>query len=224
MQVPPPCSKVLGMAFLPLTLTFCLAPLAPLLPSIWGPTPASCVVWPLLTILPVPARASPSTDTAHLWPRPTTGSPIRLVRPSPHPGLPPMWAWAAAPPWTCPWVALTGTPSAAHRPAYPCRFQECPPSSSISCHHPPATPSPLTRPIRVPIILSDYTAPVHCMDITSPHPPNWLPVLRKLFLPKEASWGPHRVGPWRIGRCCPLWKECTCLAVGVSRVSLTLGP
>lgn len=212
------------MALLPPTLIFCLVPLAPLLPSIWGPIPASCAVWPRLTTLPAPGRASPSTDTAHPWQRPTIGSPTRPARPSPHPGLPPTWAWAAVPPWTCRWVVLMGTPSAAHRPACPCRFRGCPLSSSTSCLHPPATPLLLTKPIRVPITLSGYTAPVPCMDITSPHPPNWLPVLRKLFLPKEVSWGPHRVGPWLTGRCCPLWKECTCLAVGASRVSLTLGP
>lgn len=91
MQVLPAYCKVLGTVFLPPTLTFCLAPLVPLLPSIWGPTPASCVVWPQLTTLPVPAQASPSTGTVHPWRRPTTGSPTRPVRPSPHPGLPPMW-------------------------------------------------------------------------------------------------------------------------------------
>lgn len=224
MQVLPAYCKVLGTVFLPPTLTFCLAPLVPLLPSIWGPTPASCVVWPQLTTLPVPAQASPSTGTVHPWRRPTTGSPTRPVRPSPHPGLPPMWEWAAVPPWTCPWAALMGTPSAARRPACPCRSRECPPSFSTSCRHPPVMPSLLTRPIRVPITLSGYTVPVPCMVITFPHPPSWLPVLRKLFLPKEVSWGPHQVGPWLIDRCYPLWKECTCLAVGVSRVSLTLGP
>lgn len=212
------------MVFRPPTLIFCPAPLAHLPPFIWVPTPASCVVWPQLTIPPVPARVSHSTGTAHLWRRPTTGSPTRQARLSPRPGLPPTWAWAAAPRWTCPWPARMGTPSAARRPACPCRFPACLPSSSTSCLHPPATPLLLTRPTRVPTTRSGYTAPVPCMDITSLHPPNWLPVLRKLFLPKEVSWGPRRVGPWRIGRCCPPWKECTCLAVGVNRVSLTLGP
>jgi hypothetical protein len=205
-------------------LTCCLDPLAPLLPSIWGRTPASCVVWLQLTIRPVPVQALPSIDTAHPWQRPTAGLPTRAVRPLPHLGLLPTWVWAATRLWTCPWAALMGTPSAAHRPACPCRFQECPLNFSTSCHRRPAMPLLLTRPTRVLTTPSDCTVPVPCMDITSPHPPNWLPVLRKLFLPKEVSWGPHQVGPWLIVRCCPLWKECTCSAVGASRVSLTPGP
>lgn len=224
MQVPLLYSRDLAVECHLPTLTFYRAPLAPLQPSTSAPTLASCAPLLQLTTPLVRAQAWPWTDTALPWPRPTTGSPARAARPSLPPGLPPTSACPVAQLWICPWVAVTGMPSAARRLAYPCRFQGCLRSSSTSCPPHPAMPLPLTRPTKAPTTRLDCTVPVRSMDITFPHPLNWLPVLRKSFLPKEVSWGPRQVEPWRIGRCCPPWKECTYLAVGGSRISLTLGP
>lgn len=224
MQVPLLYSRDLAVECHLPTPTFYRAPLAHLPPSTSAPTPASSAPLLQLTTQPVPARAWPWTDTALPWPKPTTGSPTRPARPSPPQGLPPTSACRPARLWICPWAAMMGMHSAARRLAYPCRFQECLRSSSTSCLPHPAMPLPLIKPTKAPTTHLDCTVPVHSMDITFPHPLSWLPVLRKSFLPKEVSWGPRQVEPWRIGRCCPPWKECTYLAVGGSRISLTLGP
>lgn len=224
MQVPLLYSRDLAVECHPPTLTFYQVPLAHLQPSTSVPTLASCVPLLQLTTQLVPAQAWPWTDTAAPWLKPTTGSQTRPARPLHPQGLPPMSVCRAAQLWTCPWVATMAMHSAARRLACPCRFQGCLHSSSTSCLPHPATPLPLIKPTKAPTTRLDCTAPVRSMDITFPHPLNWLPVLRKSFLPKEVSWGPRQVEPWRIGRCCPPWKECTYLAVGGSRISLTLGP
>lgn len=224
MQVPLLYSRDLAVECHLPTLTFYQVPLAHLQPSTSAPTLASCVPLLQLTTQPVPAQAWPWTDTALPWLRRTTGSQTRPVRPLHPQGLPPMLVCRAAQLWICLWVAMMGMHSAARRLAYPCRFQGCLHSSSTSCLPHPAMPLPLIRPTKAPTTRLDCTVPVRSMDITFPHPLNWLPVLRKSFLPKEVSWGPRQVEPWRIGRCCPPWKECTYLAAGGSRISLTLGP
>lgn len=161
------------------TLTFYRVPLAHLQPSTWVPTLASSVALLQLTTQLVPAQAWPWTDTALLWLKPTTGSqtkPVRRLHPR---GLPPMSVCRVAQLWICLWVATMGMHSAARRLAYLCRFQGCLHSSSTSCHPHPAMPSPLIKPTKAPTTRSDCTAPVRSMDITFPHPLNWLPVLRK---------------------------------------------
>lgn len=224
MQVLLPYSRDLAVECLLPTLTFCRVPLAHLQPSISVPTLASSVALLLLTTQLVPAQVWPWTDTALLWLKPTTGSQTKPVRHLHPQGLPLMLVCRVAQLWICQWAAMTGMHSAARKLAYLCRFQGCLHSSSTSCHPLPAMPLPLIKPTKAPTTHLDCIVPVRCTDITFRHLLNWLPVLRKLFLPKEVSWGPRRVEPWRIGRCCPLWKECTYLAVGGSRISLTLGP
>lgn len=127
-------SKVLGNGVAPPTSSFVRLPL--LISCLPPGTQHQPAVWsgPSWITRSAHALASPSTDTVHPgWDLQQAHQPDRRLFASQDSS--PTWAKpVAVPRWTCPWAKWDGTPSAAHRPACPCRFQGCLPSSNTSCH------------------------------------------------------------------------------------------